>query len=250
MLRLLIVSVLTMATAEAVAEESDFAAADSRIIEVQRDTRSALNDVDAVDVKKTLPSFEEASQRSESLPQVRFPHLDAELTDPKTLSSIADLMDGAQALAAKLGMPQAPDASVSVYVFASFSMPDASLKSLIRQGELTGVPIVLRGLVSNSIEATMRAVHSLYTEGEKPESGALIDPTLFQRFAIDQVPTVIVAERAAGACTLTDCPIPEHVKIAGDVPLRYALDRIALAKPQYRHDLRALMRKLEPERQW
>lgn len=250
MLRLLIVSVLTMATAKAVADEKDFAAADSRIIEVQRDTASAMEEVDGVDVSKTLPSFEEASQRSESLPQVQFPQLDAELTDPNTLSSIADLMDDAQALAAKLGMPQASEAGVSVYVFASFSMPDASLNSLIRQGELTGVPIVLRGLVNNSIEATMRAVHALYTAGEEPESGAVIDPTLFQRFAVDQVPTVVVAERAAGVCMPTDCPIPEHVKIAGDVPLGYALDRIAVAKPEYRHQLRSLMRKLEPERQW
>lgn len=250
MLRLLIVSTLTMATAEAVAEESDFVAADSRIEDVQRDTASAMHDVDAVDVGKTLPSIEKASQRSELFPQARFPHLDAELTDPKTLSSIADLMDDAQALAAKLGVPQASDQDLSVYVFASFSMPDASLKSLIRQGELTGVPIVFRGLVNNSIEATMRAVHVLYTEGENPESGALIDPTLFQRFAIDQVPTVVVAEAAAGACTPTECPVPEHVRIAGDVPLGYALDRIALAKPEFRHELRVLMRKLEPERQW
>lgn len=250
MLRLLIVSALTMGIGVAVADEKDFAAADSRIEDVQRDTASAMLDVDSVDVSKTLPSFEEAAQRSESLPQIRFPNLDAELTDPKTLSSIADLMDEAKALAARLSVPQASEAGVSVYVFASFSMPGASLKSLIRQGELTGVPIVLRGLVGNSIEATMRAVHSLYIEGDKPESGAVIDPTLFQRFAIDQVPTVVVAERAAGACTPTDCPVPEHVKIAGDVPLRYALDRIALAKPEYRHELRVLMRKLEPERQW
>ena len=250
MLRLLIFSALTMGIGAAVADEKDFAAADSRVDEVQRDTRSAMNEVDAVDVSKTLPSFEEATQRSESLPHVRFPNLDAEMTDPKTLSTIADLMNDAQALATRLGMPQASEAGVSVYVFASFSMPDASLKSLIRQGELTSTPIVFRGLVDNSIEATMRAVHSLYKEGEKPESGAVIDPTLFQRFAIDQVPTVVVAEKAAVACTPTDCPIPEHVKIAGDVPLRYALDRIALAKPQFRHELRVLMRKLEPERQW
>ena len=250
MLRVLIFSALTMGIGAVVADESDFVAADSRIIEAQRETRSAMNEVDAVDVSQTLPSFEEATQRSESIPHVRFPNLDAEMTDPKTLSTIADLMDDAQALATRLGMPQASETGVSVYVFASFSMPDASLKSLIRQGELTSVPIVFRGLVDNSIEATMRAVHSLYKEGEKPESGAVIDPTLFQRFAIDQVPAVVVAKKAAVACTPTDCPIPEHVKIAGDVPLRYALDRIALAKPQFRHELRVLMRKLEPERQW
>lgn len=250
MLRLLIISVLTMAIGVATGDERDFVAADSRIKKAQHDTRSAMSEADAVDVEKALPDFAEATQRSESFPKVRFPDLDAELTDPKTLLSIDNLMDDSQALAAKLGMPQASDQHPSVYVFASFSMPDASLKALIRQGELTGVPVVLRGLVDNSIEATMQAVHSLYKEGEKPVSGAVIDPTLFQRFAIDQVPTVVVAESAAGTCTQTDCPTPEHVKVAGDVPLGYALDRIALAKPQFRHELRALQRKLEPERRW
>ena len=249
MLRLLIL-MMTMGIGAAVADENDFAAADSQTDTVQRDTRSAMQDVDGVDVSQTLPSFEDASQRSESLPRGRFPNLDVELTDPKTLSTIGELMDDAEALAAKLGVPLASDEGISVYVFASFSMPDASLKALIRQGELAGVPIVLRGLVENSLEATMRAVQSLYKDGEKPESGALIDPTLFQRFGIDQVPTVVVAEQAAGVCMPTDCPVPEHVKIAGDVPLRYALDRIALSKPQYRQELRTLMRKLEPERHW
>ena len=249
MLRLLIL-MMTMAIGAAVADENDFAAADAQIDTVQRDTRSAMQDVDGVDVSQTLPSFEDASQRSESLPPARFPNLNAELSDPKTLSSIADLMNDAQALATKLGVSPPSKARLSVYVFASFSMPDASLKALMQQGELAGVPIVLRGLVENSLEATMRAVHSLYKEGERPESGALIDPTLFQRFGIDQVPTVVVAEQAAGVCMPTDCPVPDHVKIAGDVPLRYALDRIALAKPEFRHELRRLMRKLEPERHW
>jgi hypothetical protein len=73
---------------------------------------------------------------------------------------------------------------------------------------------------------------------------------LFERFGITQVPTVVVSEAAAGACTPEACPIPAHVKIAGDVPLRYSLDRVALAEPAFRHELRALMKKLEPERQW
>ena len=96
----------------------------------------------------------------------------------------------------------------------------------------------------------MRAVHSLYGEGERQESGAVIDPTLFERFDVKQVPTVVVAESPAGACAVETCPTPAHVKIAGDVPLRYSLDRIALAEPQFRHALRVLMKKLEPERQW
>ncbi len=96
----------------------------------------------------------------------------------------------------------------------------------------------------------MQAVHSLYTEGERQESGAVIDPTLFERFDVQQVPTVVVAETPAEACSIETCPTPAHVKIAGDVPLRYSLDRIALAKPELQHELRVLMKKLEPERDW
>jgi conjugal transfer pilus assembly protein TrbC len=129
-------------------------------------------------------------------------------------------------------------------------MPRGSLRSLIAQGELAGVPIVLRGLVNNSVEDTMQAVHSLYVEGERQESGAVIDPTLFERFDIKQVPTVVVAETPAVACSVEACPTPAHVKIAGDVPLRYSLDRIALAEPAFRNELRVLMKKLEPERKW
>ena len=78
----------------------------------------------------------------------------------------------------------------------------------------------------------------------------MIDPTLFERFSVTQVPSVVVAEAAAGRCSPESCPVPKHTKIAGDVPLRYSLDRIALAKPEFRHELRLLMKKLEPERAW
>ena len=57
MLRVLIFSALSVAITVAVADESDFADADARMDDVQCDTRSAMSDVDAVDVSKTLPSF-------------------------------------------------------------------------------------------------------------------------------------------------------------------------------------------------
>ena len=249
MLRILIVSVVVAATA-ASAELGDLDKAEAGAAAVQAATQSAIKDVDTADVTETLPTFDEAIRRSATLPAGTFPNLSEELTDPKTLSTIAELMDNANTLAAGLGLPADSNSRPSVYVFASFSMPTASLRSLIEQGELAGVPIVIRGLVNNSIEDTMQAVHSLYTEGERQESGAVIDPTLFERFSVTQVPTVVVAEAAAGQCSPESCPVPRHTKIAGDVPLRYSLDRIALAEPAFRHELRVLMKKLEPERDW
>lgn len=249
MMRLSVVVVAVLAISDAsIADELEDA--DTRSDAMRAETGLALEELDGVDLTESLPSFGEATQRSGTLPAVLFPKLGDELTDPDTLSTIGDLMDNAESLAADLGMSAAPDDGLSIYVFVSFSMPKASLRALITQGELAGVPIVLRGLVNNSVEDTMREVHSLYKESDKQESGAVIDPTLFERFGITQVPSVIVAEYAAGACTPEECPTPDHVKIAGDVPLRYSLDRIALARPDFRHELRAVMKTLEPERQW
>lgn len=241
---------LSIATTIVLADDNDLEDASASADALQVETQSAIKDVDTVDVTETLPTFDEAIRRSETLPAGTFPNLSEELTDPKTLSTIADLMDNANELAAGLGLPADGSSRPSVYVFVSFSMPKASLRSLIEQGELAGVPIVLRGLVNNSVEDTMHRVQSLYKEGETQESGAVIDPTLFERFGVNQVPTVVVAQYAAGACTPEACPTPGYVKIAGDVPLRYTLDRIALAEPRYRRELRSLMKKLEPERVW
>jgi conjugal transfer pilus assembly protein TrbC len=243
-------SCLAIATTVVLADDVDLENAAARADALQVETQSAIKDVDTVEVTETLPAFDEAIRRSATLPGGTFPNLSEELTDPKTLSTIANLMDNANELAGSLGLPADSSSRPSVYVFASFSMPMASLRSLIAQGELAGVPIVLRGLVNNSVEDTMQAVHSLYVEGERQESGAVIDPTLFERFSVTQVPSVVVAEAAAGRCSPESCPVPRHTKIAGDVPLRYSLDRIALAEPTFRHELRGLMNKLEPEREW
>ncbi|MEX1265672.1 MAG: type-F conjugative transfer system pilin assembly protein TrbC, partial [Woeseia sp.] len=226
MLRVLTLWLAIAATA-VLADDIDLEGASASAAALQADTQSVIRDADTVDVTGTLPSFDEAIRRSATLPAGTLPTLSAELTDPETLSTIAELMDNATELAAGLGLPADGRSRPSVYVFASFSMPRASLRSLIAQGELAGVPVVLRGLVNNSIEDTMQAVLALYTEGERQQSGAVIDPTLFARFDVRQVPTVVVAESPARACSVEACPTPAHVKIAGDVPLRYSLDRIA-----------------------
>jgi conjugal transfer pilus assembly protein TrbC len=193
---------------------------------------------------------DDALQRAGTLPALDLPLLERALADPQRLASIGALLEDAQVLATALHEPRAADEHMAVYVFASFSMPDVSLRALIRQGELAGVPIVLRGLVEDSVESTIERVHGLYDQEESQAAGVLIDPTLFARFDIDQVPTVVVAETAARPCTRETCPVPPHVKIAGDVPLRYALARIASARPAYRNELRPLLSALEPGKTW
>lgn len=249
MLRVLTLSAL-LVCAPATARTDDFERAEGQANAAQAATQAALDEMEMTDATAIAEEFDEAARRSITFPKGQFPALADDLTDPATLATIGELMDDAQSLAADLGLSEAGRDRLPVYVFASFSMPDASLRALIRQGELAGVPIVLRGLVDNSIEATMLRVRSLYKEGGSPESGAVVDPTLFARFGVDQVPTVVVAAHAAGACTPHTCPTPPHAKIAGDVPLRYALERIALAQPEFRPELETLMKTLEPGRQW
>lgn len=249
MLRVLSLSALLVSTA-AMAGADDLERAEEQANAAQAVTQSALDGMEITDTTGAPDEFGEAMRRSIPSSGGDFRALADELVDPATLVTIGELMDDAQSLAADLGLPETREQRLPVYVFASFSMPEASLRALIRQGELAGVPIILRGLVENSVEATMQRVHTLYEEGETQESGAVIDPTLFARFGIDQVPTVVVAAYAAGACTPQSCPTPPYVKVAGDVPLRYALERIALAKPEFRSELEAMMKTLEPRRHW
>ena len=249
MLRVLTLSAL-LVCAVATARTDDLERAEEQINAAQAATQAALDGVEVNDSTAMPDEFDDAAGRSIAFPKSQFPALADDLTDPATLATIGELMDDAKSLAADLGLSEAGTERRPVYVFASFSMPEASLRALIRQGELAGVPIVLRGLVDNSVEATMLRVSSLYKEGGSPESGAVIDPTLFARFGVDQVPTVVVAAYAAGACTSQTCPTPPYAKIAGDVPLRYALERIALAQPEFRPELETLMKALEPGRQW
>lgn len=249
MLRVLTLSALLVCPV-ATARTDELERAEGQVNAAQAATQAALDGMEVTDSAAIPEEFDEASGRSITFPKGRFPALADDLTDPATLATIGELMDDAQSLAANLGLSKAGTERLPVYVFASFSMPDASLRALIRQAELAGVPVVLRGLVDNSIEATMFRVRSLYEEGGSPESGAVIDPTLFARFGVDQVPIVVVAAHAAGACTSETCPTPPHAKIAGDVPLRYALERIALAQPEFRAELETLMKALEPRKQW
>lgn len=248
MLRLLMLGILLVA-ADTAADNDALRKASEQAERAKASVQSALHQVEGKPPGRA-ETFDEALQRAGTLPASDFPMLERALADPEKLASIGTLMEDAKTLAAALHEARATEGRVAVYLFASFSMPDASLRALIRQGELVGVPIVLRGLIDDSVEATMQRVHGLYDQQERQETGVLIDPTLFARFAIDQVPTVVVAEAAAGACTQETCPIPRHVKIAGDVPLRYALDRIARAKPAYRDELRPMMAALEPGRHW
>lgn len=137
----------------------------------------------------------------------------------------------------QLSVPQGPtagDGDPPPLVFISFSMPDDSLRALLRDAVHMGSPLVLRGMVDNSMKRTVERIGELLGNGQSGKGvvdglapSLAIDPTLFERFGVDKVPAFILLLEAAAPCTPSGCPVPDHLKLAGDVSLAYALGVMA-----------------------
>lgn len=119
-------------------------------------------------------------------------------------------------------------------VFVSLSMPESSLRTLMAEAGRIGAPLILRGLVDGSMKRTVERLGALVHKsagvshdrtsiaGRQPSFA--IDPTLFGRFGVDKVPAFVLPLEAVVPCAPDGCPVPGHLKVAGDVSLAYALD--------------------------
>ncbi len=126
-----------------------------------------------------------------------------------TLAVVALLLFGAPEPAS------AGDAHVEeerILYFASFSMPEGSLRKAIEQGAKVGAVFVLRGAKNDSFMDTARAVKDLM--GDK-NVAFQIDPPLFREYGVTEVP----------------CVCYRGLKICGDVSLDCALEAIAAQEP-------------------
>lgn len=119
-------------------------------------------------------------------------------------------------------------------VFISLSIPEDSLRPLLGDAARMGSRLVLRGLVENSMQRTVERLGELLGGGrlggtatDHPLPPFAIDPTLFERFGVDKVPAFVLPANAPAPCTPSDCPVPDHLKLAGDVSLAYALGVMA-----------------------
>lgn len=91
-------------------------------------------------------------------------------------------------------------------IFVSSSMPIESLKRLAYQAKQHDAILVIRGMVNGSMHETARLVDTIDHPLE-------IDPKLFERFGIQQVPVFIVPHHHAW-----------HT-VAGNVELTFALEK-------------------------
>lgn len=122
------------------------------------------------------------------------------------------------------GLQQAPSpVPARLYVFVSFSMPQASLHRLAAQAASLQVPLVLRGMVGESLSAT--ATRAAAVVQAVPGASFEIDPMAFRRFGITQVPSFVIAAPAP-ACTTVCLPGDAGQIVIGDVTLSYALAQL------------------------
>ena len=120
---------------------------------------------------------------------------------------------------------QAESRASDLMIFASFTMPEASLKRLVHQANLAGGTLVFRGFRNNSIRETAKAIHALREQGGNVQ----INPQAFTKYRVNAVPAFVLTQATtAEALDEQGCALPDtYVSVAGDVSLDYALDALA-----------------------
>lgn len=113
--------------------------------------------------------------------------------------------------------------SGDLYIFLSFSMGEKALLNLAIDAKRYGATLVLRGFIDGSYAKTAKALQKIII---KTGQGFIIDPELFTLFAVNAVPTFILAKPFQVSITdRTQTPI--HDRLQGHVSIRYALEVLA-----------------------
>ncbi len=113
-------------------------------------------------------------------------------------------------------------------LLVSFSIPQASLRALAADAAGAGVTLVFRGLVNDSMDDTAAAMRRLLGRDQALAGASFaIDPTLFDRFQVGRVPTLILPLEPLVACDQGGCAVPAHAKVSGEASIDYLLSTIA-----------------------
>jgi len=109
-------------------------------------------------------------------------------------------------------------------VFVSFSMPEESLKRVIKDVTKLGGSVVLNGFKDNSIPSTAIAIRDL----SDAIGNVIVNPVAFTKYHVSAVPTVVLVKaEALNEVDLNGCALPDaYAAATGDVTLRYSLEQI------------------------
>lgn len=113
-------------------------------------------------------------------------------------------------------------------VFASLSMPPASLSRLIADTSKAGGVVVFRGFPGGSTKAFAEGLKRVVTD-EGQEAHIAIDPRLFRAFKVEAAPTFVAAGREYELCDGLDCTsaTPDLDRLTGNVTVEFALESFA-----------------------
>lgn len=113
-------------------------------------------------------------------------------------------------------------------VFASLSMPQASLSRLIADTSHAGGVVVFRGFPGGSTKVFAEGLKRVVTD-EGQEAHIAIDPRLFRAFKVEAAPTFVAAGREYELCDGLDCTsaTPDHDRLTGNVTVEFALESFA-----------------------
>jgi conjugal transfer pilus assembly protein TraW len=111
-------------------------------------------------------------------------------------------------------LPQTPKNPVTrdgIFLFVSWSIPDADLKTLMKQAHLLGATVVFRGMVEESWRKTVERTKAVAVELGAETPATTIDPILFRTVGVTVVPALaIVRDKDA-------------LVVTGSSPLRHLL---------------------------
>lgn len=116
-------------------------------------------------------------------------------------------------------------------VFASLSMPEASLRRLIADTASAGGVVVFRGFPNNSL-SEFRRLLSRVVDKQEQANNIGIDPRLFRAFDVQAVPTYVAVSSDFDLCSGFQCrtAVPPYDRMAGNVTVAYALEAFANAR--------------------
>lgn len=81
-------------------------------------------------------------------------------------------------------------AAPNIQVFLSFSVPNHLMEETLKESSQLNIPVYFNGLYRDSMPETARKIMAL--SRDIPNLNVQIDPTLFERFGIQQVPALVV----------------------------------------------------------
>tara|TARA_B100002049_G_scaffold229110_1_gene204318 strand:+ start:55685 stop:56710 length:1026 start_codon:yes stop_codon:yes gene_type:complete len=128
-----------------------------------------------------------------------------------------------------------------LYVFVSYSMPEDMIRAYAREALWSGATLIIKGFEEGeTFKDFMRDKGLKLINNQGLTASLQIDPKLFESFAVDYVPTIVLSkEDYASFCEPSgirlhasnvtekckERPSDSYVKISGSVTLDYALEQ-------------------------